>query len=584
MLTRDAVRDFLKDAFKDELQISPELQQKFGLPDSIKELSESQFVLLLQDTPEAVDLVNEYLAKAPVLRETDVTQKDAQTEFQNRIRALLKSSNILAKFKEQNDPTKPLLLEMADDSAGYSNLQMYVDHKVGSSKGLQKIPSLKDVWKNFIASAQKSVVLNVFDFDLKDVAQVIIDKSRDLEKLRLPGDPPRVRLGIDGGVIKARPEVKAVFDLLSAESGIQVTAVDSVGLNHQKMVSIDWEDPAHAAVLFSSGNLTQSCIGPEGDLIGKLPPSPYSIPNANHVITMNSQLLATLVNHELSKTLDLKLKGRQKDGYPLSGAYQVRGPSGASQPDGITSLTIAFSPHGAFGDINRDIIARMISTTRGPIRMAQFAFSSDTIVTALLARAESETREHNSFDFESVGDTPFALANWSGFVKMSGLKVVEDGKVKKYVDDPESPWMKFFGASGLSRLRDKIRVAPKVYGTHSVKVRDASGKSVPVEVTSKIHHKVMVSGGDVITGSYNFSEGALDNQEQILWFHDSAVAKRFEDLYQGLRNDSVDSVYSASKNRNAFADSNGDAEDKEVVKRAMAVPLPSNPQASDAAH
>lgn len=60
-------------------------------------------------------------------------------------------------------------------------------------------------------------------------------------------------------------EVQKIFTKLK-KSGIFIHAVDSVGLNHQKMMSIDWTIPGEGKVVFSSGNLTQSCIGAEGDL------------------------------------------------------------------------------------------------------------------------------------------------------------------------------------------------------------------------------------------------------------------------------------------------------------------------------
>jgi hypothetical protein len=34
------------------------------------------------------------------------------------------------------------------------------------------------------------------------------------------------------------------------------------------MAAIDWDLPSKAKVLFSSGNLTQSCLNPNGDLAG----------------------------------------------------------------------------------------------------------------------------------------------------------------------------------------------------------------------------------------------------------------------------------------------------------------------------
>ena len=198
-----------------------------------------------------------------------------------------------------------------------------------------------------------------------------------------------VRVGIDLAVINARPEVKAIYESLLA-AGIQVNAVDSVGLNHQKIAARDWSTP-DASVLLSSGNLTQSCIGPEGDLKGKealivnSEDLKYSIPNANHAIQIRSKLLAQMVLNELTKTIDLKLRGNE---YPQSGIYRVfaRGGARANAP----SITIAFSPRGGFGDLNRDFIKQVIDSTSGPVKTLQFAFSSKVIEESLFARAQRE--------------------------------------------------------------------------------------------------------------------------------------------------------------------------------------------------
>src|SRR5687768_16047420 len=116
---------------------------------------------------------------------------------------------------------------------------------------LMRPHNLIDVWRQFILSAQKEIILNVFDFDLEEVADALIEQAHK---------GLYVQVGIDKkSVINVRPEVKAVADRL-AENGVKVTGVLPVGLNHQKITAIDWSNPKRAAVLFSSGNLTRSCM------------------------------------------------------------------------------------------------------------------------------------------------------------------------------------------------------------------------------------------------------------------------------------------------------------------------------------
>ena len=279
------------------------------------------------------------------------------------------------------DPSKHLRLIPPKGMPGYSDLQFYSSHPYSyipeGQKLSKNIPqsNLVEIWKAFLAKAEKQIVLNVYDFDLETIAETLIEKGQK---------GLQVRVGIDKSVIANRPEVKKIFETLNKSGVVQVTAVDSIGLNHQKITAIDWDYPNLARVLFSSGNLTQSCLDPEGDIKNIQPHPEESIPNANHLITMRSWLLANLVNHELSKTLDpeFQLRGAQ---YPLTGAYQVTGPEIKdpenlfSEPRPLHSLIISFTPGGGYKNVNSNLIARLISENNGPLRLIQFAFSSSEV-------------------------------------------------------------------------------------------------------------------------------------------------------------------------------------------------------------
>lgn len=286
---------------------------------------------------------------------TEIDRKSAQElkkiaehqvvgEFQRRPELLQeKRENLIfqmqALAQEKEDLTKPLRLIPPAGQAGYRDLRLHVNHPYLVGESDIPAENLIYVWKKFINQAKKEIVVNVFDFDLEDVAELLIEKARS---------GVYVRFGIDKkSVIDVRPEVKKIEQILVA-SGVHVTGVNPVGLNHQKITAIDWSDEENAAVLFSSGNLTNSCMNPEGDLHGTVPLPKESLPNANHLLTMKSWLIANLVHHELTKTLDPKylLRGRQ---YPLNGAYQVTGEGVNPQtleafPE--PSLVISFTPGG----------------------------------------------------------------------------------------------------------------------------------------------------------------------------------------------------------------------------------------------
>ncbi len=429
-------------------------------------------------------------------------------------------------------------------TSGYQDLKFYVNHPYYYNRRLVPPSDLSKVWKDFLKSAQKEIVFNIYDFDLQDVADVLIARAKA---------GVQVRLGIDDKVIGDRPEVKAVYDRLLA-GGVTVTAVDSVGLNHQKMAAIDWSIPDRAQVLFSSGNLTTSCMAPKGDLshLNLNPSPPESVPNANHVMTMKSWLLANLVNHELTKTLDKEFLFRGDD-YPITGAYQVTGPGvnpETLEAYPIKSMIITFTPGGALKNVNKNFLGELINKTSGRVRMIQFAYSSTEVDAALLSRAQRENSSRGRFDFGGIGDTPFAMQGWSQFLNMSGWEQkVSDDKTKKwYAEVKNGPWMKSLNRNQMQTLRDNIRIAPSIYGNNTVSV---AGKKI--QIISKIHHKILSTGDFAVVGtSFNFSQGAEKNNEQILVFRDADLVARVEGMYKWLADRSPRSVHQEALRRNTL--------------------------------
>ncbi|MBI3544232.1 MAG: hypothetical protein HY075_13260 [Deltaproteobacteria bacterium] len=547
LLPRPEVKKFLKQVFKDELVISEELQQKYHFPEKETEMAENQFILLLQENPRLWKLLDQYVQEIDSGKEGTAKQEARHKEWRAKFKEVIDDS-MLERFKKHNDPTEAVPLVTADGSPAYSNLKLHVDHKRVQDGNTIPPEDLRQIWVDFINGATKEWAMNVYDFDLQVLADAMIAKAKE----GIPG-----RVGIDAKVIEARPEVKAIFEQLKATKNIQAFAVDAVGLNHQKIVTRDWSIPEKASVLLSSGNATQSCVGPEGDMVAFDNRPKESVPNANHMITMDSYVMANLLNHELTKVLDMGLRG---NGFPLAGSYRLPGPVKNGKP---TSIVITFSPHGAIGNVNNDLIAKLITDSRGPIRMLQFAFSSKGVEDALLERAQADVAAGHEFDFQSVGDTPFAMRDWSTFLSMSGYGLEVDGKSHKYYELKDSPWVKALGKNGIAKLREGIRVAPPYYGTHHW--ADPSGQDH--EVTSKIHHKVLVvpgvepdhSDGAAILGtSHNFSENALHNNEQLMIIYDGEIAQQAMGMFEGLRVESKRSVVETAERRNSFA---GDSDD-----------------------
>ncbi|MBL7688851.1 MAG: hypothetical protein JNJ49_12525 [Bdellovibrionaceae bacterium] len=449
------------------------------------------------------------------------------------------------------DPTKHVRLVPPMGQPGYDDLRVYFSHPLIETGATRPADNLVSAWRDFLLQAKHEIVLNVFDFDLLEIADVLVDKAKA---------GISVRVGIDKNMISERTEVKRVFDRL-VSGGVLVVQVDSMRLNHQKVAAIDWSQTTNARALFSSGNLTQSCLGPEGDLkdVPAVHRPKESIPNANHVITMKSWLAANLINHELSKTFDQSL-GLRGASYPMTGAYQITGPGVPPEtfeayPE--PSFVITFTPGGGYRDVGKNILARVIEKSSGPIRMIQFAYSAPAVAEALLAKATNAYRTRGIFDFYSVGDTPFALQGWSQFLKMSGYRRLKKNGATQFVIDEKSPWVTALRSEQIQDLRSRVRIAPFPYGDKQVKVGGESRK-----VNSKVHHKILAAGEYVVMGtSFNFSKGAEANNEQILVFHSRELASKVDGAIKHLLSADPPSVAAEAERRNQFHDAASDLKD-----------------------
>lgn len=517
-LTRPEVRKFLREFFREELTLSEELQKEYDLPERIKELSESQFMLLLQHNPDAWPVIEDYLKDMEKDDRKKKPDSELAKEWRARFRELLSDEKLLEVFRKFNDPLTPMRLDSANGGPGYRNAKVYANHQAIAGKETLPPSNLKAVLIDFIKGAEKELMFNVFDFDLLEVASAMIERAD--AGVEITG-------GIDASTIEGRPEVKKIFNLLNKHKNIKVVAVDSVGLNHQKIVIRDFNDEKKSTALFSSGNFTQSCIGPEGDL-AQLPPSLRprdSLPNANHMLVMDSYLAAQIAANSLIKTLVYKLRGEE---YPLGGAYRILGEtaSGEKEPDW---MVIAFSPKGGLGDINRDMTRRLILDTRGPLRLLQFAFSSESVRDAIIERAKVEGKD---FDFKAVGDTPFAVRPWSVFLELAGYALEETGDTKRYVEAAAIALKEALGEKVYEAIRQNIRAAPRAYRGHTYRPADG-GEAI--QYNAKIHHKALISGILAVLGtSFNFSEAANHNQEQFIVTSDRALVAAMHGVFDGI--------------------------------------------------
>ncbi len=545
VLSRPEARKFLREAFKEDLTLTEEQQAEYGLPEKVKELSESQFVLLLQHNPRHWPLIEKYLDSAEAEDGKKKPSEAKREEHRALFRELLADERIVEVFRKFNDPLTPMRLDAADGGPGYHDARVFANHQTIADGKTKPAEDLKQVLIDFINGAEKELMFNVFDFDLMDVADALVAAA---------GRGVKITGGIDKNVVAERPGVKAVFDKLDATKGITMRAVDPVGLNHQKIVVRDFSDPKKAASLFSSGNFTQSCLGPEGDLdevpAEKRPKD--SVPNANHVMVVEGLLPAQVAANSLIKTLVYGLRG---DEYPLGGAYRVFGAK-AKGAEEAPWLVLSFSPKAGLGDANRDMTRRLILSTRGPLRLLQFAFSADSVREAIIERAKLEKAEGRALDLKSVGDAPFAVRPWSVFLALAGYELKEEGEAKEYVVAAKNALKAVLGAKAYEALRRDIRVASRVYRDHHYK---PDADTPAIDYGAKLHHKVLISGGYAVLGtSFNFSEAANSNQEQYLVTSDPALVAAMYAVFDGFFALSAISLVDEVLRRNGFLKQGGE--------------------------
>lgn len=525
VMKRKAARRFLRTILKEELEVSAAVQKEFALPDRIKEPSLSQIVLLLKHNPDSWGTIEEYLQDVEPFGEIDaVDEKDERyralkKKWTANFKAMLKKEEVLNTFRKLNDPLEPMELEAPDDRPGYRNAELYASHAIFDENG-KEVPAsnLKQVLIDFIAGAKTNIKFNVFEYDLEDLNEAFLAAAD--RGVKISG-------GIDKNVVldEKHAEVKALFDALNAHENITMHLVDSVNLNHQKLIVSDYDDPINAKALFSSANFTQSGMGPEGDLV-EIPAEErpeWSVPNANHMVVMDSFLAAQVIATNLTLLLEDGLRGQE---LPLGGAFKVLGPD--HDKDGEEDYAvITFSPRGGLGHISRDVIRRVILNTRGPLRFLQFVFSSEIVYEALLERARLEIAEGGNFDFKSIGDTPFALRPWSMFLKLSGYILRKTGF---YAKNRAPALRKILGEEAYTALIDNIRIAPSQYDKRWFK---REGKK-SIYVSGILHHKLIVSGIVTLFMSFNVTDSAESNNEHVLLMKSPRMARKALGLFDGL--------------------------------------------------
>lgn len=550
LVGRPLVKKFLKDAFEELLIVDENLQAQFGFKEKVKEMSMAQFILLLSYYPELWPTIELYLKKVPAEVDlSDEKQKDLRKQFREELKTFFADNAVVERMAKLNNPTEAVMLETPDDKPGIKEQEIYFNHHVHIKGKTIEAVDLSELWVKALDATEKEYMINAFEFDLVNIAEAAIRAHKrgvkgiiGIDKNMVEGKDAKVS---ENGI----PVSKDIYNMLK-KAGVEVVLVDSVGLNHQKFGAFDWTNQDKATVISSSGNLTRSCSGPQGDLTGvdtlNSKDKELGIPNANHTIVVKSALLAAVAHNSLYQTLVMKLKGSQDNaetgtkGYPLLGAFQIKSKEGW--------VVFTATPGGSIGNPNKDMFARMLWHARDHVAtIIAFALSSADVEETLFKVAEYKVQNGKEFMLNAVLDKPFALANWSVALKILALKVNETTRVIE--QDKDSRWRKLLGDEGIAKLQKTIFVGPAFYKERAVKLKNGETKNSG----AKIHHKVMQVGPySTVGSSFNASNAATSNQEVVMVWKSKYFADHVLGALEGLKRHTRTTVARMAEIKNGY--------------------------------
>ncbi len=575
--TREDVKSFFSEIFSQDLE---KIYLKYKgteneLPREARHiLSSTQMMKLFQVYPEFMDELFTCMRKVPVPPTTNGEVVSLPKEWKEKLAKMIDKSEFAHNLEKYANPFTPLEMVSLSGEPGYreilfyANIERYLDGK--------KIPAddLMQVMLDFFSREVKQAIVNVYDQDLVPLAQKMARRCRE-------GSLKYV--GIDKGVAQHARETNKQTTLeyirILKEAGCIVVEVDAVNLNHQKLAAKNWDFPLLAKVAASSANYTFSGMSPLGDLpwdLRKQIMSKFAKANVNQISIIHGQYPAHVVYHILSLGLKEKysLRGSQ---FPLSGAFKIYGPK-----DKVTGETpelyMLSTPKGGMKNILRnfygeairrniqDMIARFKAGKKVNFRLgiAMFAFSSDTLVEEIRnAVIEVYQQTGKTLKVVGIGDRPFAMREWSGFGKLSGIhrtKVKiqrptgEIEEINVYLEDKENPLRILFGEEKFQEWRKSIKVSSSDFGTFHETFKLDDGREVTIEFTRKLHLKSMVIDDFTIHGSsLNASDGGIQSREQILGSKDSNIAKQMWALIEALNTKSHMSLSRQATLRNNWA-------------------------------
>lgn len=368
-----------------------------------------------------------------------------------------------------------------------------------------------------IATAQSSIDLAVYEFNLPLIAQALAKKQLEGVKVRivLDNDYSHSLTEFSSAQInnlnqRDRQKYEQLFQLIDLDQDRQLSSTEIAqrdaltiikqagieviddtadgskgsGLMHHKFMVID-----HKRVIAGSSNYTLSDI--HGDF-----EHPDTKGNVNHLLRINNAQVANLFSEEFNYMWGDSELGIE---HKFSLAKPWRSPQSFSENN--TQITIQFSPTSRQQDWNlstNGLIGQTIDSATKSVDLALFVFSEQELADLL------QHKHDQGVEIKGIFDPGFAHRYYSEMLDMLGVSL--------YLHcQPEAnnhPWLNQVDTVGIAQI----------------------------EPGDKLHHKVaVIDDATVISGSQNWSEAAnYQNDEAVIVISNPTVAQHFVQEFQRL--------------------------------------------------
>jgi len=342
---------------------------------------------------------------------------------------------------------------------------------------------LQQVTIGVINSANSTLDIAIYDLDLVDIANAIVEAKNRGVTVRLITDEDNNNLNLANAPAFAVLDAGGVEWIDDTEDGSAGS-----GLQHNKFIIVDG-----TKVLTGSTNFTQSGMLGDLDINGQL----VNQGNANNIVVIASTQLASVYTTEFNQMwgdgpggLNDSLFGLPKIDHELEITY--------TDVENIR-VDVQFSPKSStqYAGSTLDNMQNYVSAATSRIHIAQFVFSHQDI-------ADRMQEQHSlGAEVKAIGDNSFYGRYYSEMNDIAGVVVLNP--------------------SGLPEV-DSVTGAPNNAWTNpGESYRDG------LMPDDKLHHKYLILDDVVLTGSHNISTaGAFTNDENMVIIHDANVAAQFE--------------------------------------------------------